>query len=98
MKTPGTGFRVEHLQVGAGGYGSPRLRTCIHVGAQYQFGGVPGSFSTGSTGSVSLAYAGGKYNLAGFITSANVDGYRNRAYSLGGNYLFGDVRVNGGVF
>jgi predicted porin/uncharacterized coiled-coil protein SlyX len=71
----------------------------LYVGAQYQFGGVPGSFSTGSTETVSLAYAGGKFNVAGYVTSANVNGYRNRAYSVGGNYLLtDDMRVNGGVF
>jgi len=37
--------------------------------AQYQFGGVPGDFSNGSTESVSLAYAGGPFNVAGFATT-----------------------------
>lgn len=70
----------------------------LYVGAQYQFGGVPGSFSTGSSETVSLAYAGGNFNVAGFVTAANVNGRNNRAYSLGGNYTIGSVRVNGGLF
>lgn len=70
----------------------------IYAGAQYQFGGVPGSFATGSSESVSLAYKGGKFNVAGFVTSANVAGRRDRSYSLGGNYQIGQVRVNAGAF
>ena len=67
--------------------------------AQYQFGGIPGSFARGSSETVSLAYAGGAYNLAGFVTSADVAGRRDRTYSLGGNYQFGPlVRINAGYF
>ncbi|MFG6487757.1 porin [Roseateles sp. BYS78W] len=65
---------------------------------QYQFGGVPGDFSKGSTETVSLAYAGGSFNLAGFVTNANVAGLTNRTYSVGGNVQIGDVRLNSGVF
>lgn len=70
----------------------------LFVGAQYQFGGVPGSFSNGSSETLSLAWAGGAYNLAGFATSANVAGRRSNSYSLGGNYQIGPVRVNAGAF
>ena len=68
------------------------------VGAQYQFGGIPGDFNNGSTESVSLAYGGGDFNAAGFVTQANVNGLTNKAYSIGGNYTFGIVRLNAGLF
>ena len=70
----------------------------LYAGAAYQFGGIPGSFSTGSSETLSLAYAGGKFNLAGFVTSADVAGRRNRSYSLGGNYQLGTVRLNAGAY
>jgi predicted porin len=70
----------------------------VYAGAAYQFGGVPGSFSQGSTETLTLAYAGGAYNLAGFATQANVDGRTNRSYSVGGNYTIGPVRLNAGAF
>ncbi|WP_088958811.1 porin [Variovorax sp. HW608] len=70
----------------------------LYLGAAYQFGGVPGSFSQGSTETLTLAYAGGAYNLAGFATSANVDGRTNRSYSVGGNYTIGPVRLNAGYY
>jgi predicted porin len=66
--------------------------------AQYQFGGIAGDFSNGSTESVSLAYAGGAYNVAGFVTNATVAGLSNKSYSIGGNYTVGPVRVNAGLF
>jgi predicted porin/uncharacterized coiled-coil protein SlyX len=68
------------------------------AGAQYQFGGIAGDFSKGSTETVSLAYAGGDYNLAGFVTNANVAGLTNKSYSIGGNVQFGEIRLNGGLF
>jgi predicted porin len=64
----------------------------------YQFGGIPGDFSNGSTETASLAYAGGAFNLAGFVTAAKVAGLADKSYSLGGNYLFGPVRINAGAF
>jgi predicted porin len=66
--------------------------------AQYQFGGIPGDFSNGSTQTVSLAYAGGAFNVAGFATAAKVAGLSDRSYSVGGNYQVGTVRLNAGVF
>ena len=68
------------------------------VGAEYQFGGVAGDFSKGSTKTLTLAYAGGQYNLAGFATSANVAGLTNTSYSVGGNVQIGEVRLNSGFF
>lgn len=68
------------------------------AGAEYQFGGVAGDFSNGSTETLTLAYAGGPFNVAGFATSARVAGLTDRSYSVGGNYTFGPVRVNAGFF
>lgn len=70
----------------------------LAAGVQYQFGGVPGDFSNGSTETLSLAYAGGDFNLAGFVTNAKVAGLQNRTYSFGGNYTLGIVRLNAGLF
>ena len=70
----------------------------LFAGAQYQFGGVAGDFSKGSSETVSLAYAGGPFNLAGFVTNANVAGLSNKAYSVGGNYTVGAIRLNAGLF
>jgi predicted porin len=70
----------------------------LFMGAQYQFGGVVGDFNKGSTETVSLAYAGKDYNLAGFVTNANVAGLSNKSYSVGGNVTLGSLRLNAGVF
>ena len=70
----------------------------LYAAAMYQFGGVAGDFSSGSTETVTLAYAGGPLNLAGFATHANVAGLSNKTYSLGGNYTVGPVRLNAGYF
>jgi predicted porin len=70
----------------------------LFAALQYQFGGVAGDFNRGSTETVSLAYAGGPFNVAGFVTNANVAGLTNRAYSIGGNYTVGPLRLNGGIF
>jgi len=70
----------------------------LAVGLQYQFGGVVGDFSKGSTKTVSLGWGGGDFNVAGFVTDANVAGLSNKAYSVGGNYSFGPVRLNAGLF
>jgi predicted porin len=70
----------------------------LYAAAMYQFGGVPGDFSNGATESLSLAYAGGPFNVAGFATNAKVAGLTNRAYSIGGNFTTGPVRLNAGFF
>jgi predicted porin len=64
----------------------------------YQFGGVPGDFSRGSTKTLSLGYNIGALNVAGFVNDANVAGLSNKSYSIGGNYQLGDVRLNTGYF
>lgn len=68
----------------------------IVAGIGYQIGGIPGDFSTGSTKSLGLAYNGGTANISAFYTTANVNGYTNTSYSIGGNYKFGLLRVNAG--
>jgi len=68
----------------------------IVAGGGYQIGGVPGDTTTGTTQSAGLAYNGGALNISGFVNSANVNGYKNDAYSIGGNYEFGVVRLNTG--
>ncbi len=68
------------------------------AGLGYQFGGVAGSFATGSTKSAALAYNGGQFNVAGFVNSANVAGLTHNSSSIGGNYTFGMVRANAGYF
>jgi predicted porin len=70
----------------------------LATGLQYQFGGIPGDFSNGTTETVSLAYAGGPFNVAGFATAAKVADLSHRSYSVGGNYTIGPVRLNAGWF
>lgn len=67
-------------------------------GLLYQFGGIPGDFSNGSTETATLAYGGGPFNVAGFATTAKVAGLANRSYSVGGNYTWNIVRLNAGYF
>jgi len=64
----------------------------------YAFGGNAGDFNGGSTKQATLAYAGGAFNVAGFVTSANVADLTNKTYSIGGNYTIGPVRLNTGFF
>lgn len=64
----------------------------------YQFGGVAGDFSRGSTKSLGLGYNAAAVHVAGFATDANVNGAQHRAYSIGANYDAGWLRVGGGWF
>ena len=68
------------------------------AGAQYQFGGIAGDFSNGTTETFSLAYKGGAFNIAGFATAAKVAGLADRTVSVGGNYQIGTLRLNAGLF
>jgi len=68
------------------------------VGLGYQFGGIPGDFTEGSTKSVGLAYNGGVANVSAFYNTANVAGLTNSTYSIGGNYKIDIVRLNAGYF
>jgi predicted porin len=68
------------------------------AGAGYQFGETTGNVSSGSTGSIAAAYNGGPFNISGFFTAANVNGFSHKSYSIGGNYTAGIVRLNTGYF
>ena len=70
----------------------------LFAGASYQFGGIAGDFTNGSSETFSLAYAGGAFNVAGFATAAKVADLANRSYSIGGNYTIGLFRINAGYF
>ncbi len=71
----------------------------VVTGLAYQFGGVPGSFSTGSTKSGSVAYNGSGYTVAGFVTSANIANLTHTSFSIGGNVeVMPMVRLYGGYF
>jgi predicted porin/uncharacterized coiled-coil protein SlyX len=61
---------------------------------------APGStsFGTDSTKQATLAYAGGMFNVAGFVTSANVADLTNKTYSIGGNVTTGPLRLNAGYY
>ena len=73
----------------------------LFTGLGYGFNrNAPGStsFGTDSTKQVTLAYAGGMFNVAGFVTSADVAGLTNRTFSLGGNVTTGLLRLNAGYY
>jgi len=67
-------------------------------GIGYQFGGVPGDFSNGSTTTGALAYNGGDFNVSSFYTQAKVASQTHKSYSVGGNYSFGMLRLNAGYY
>lgn len=68
-------------------------------GAAYSFGGVVGSFNTGSSATASLAYNGPSYTIAGFATSANIANLSHQTVSIGGNIQLNPlVRLNAGYF
>jgi predicted porin/uncharacterized coiled-coil protein SlyX len=72
----------------------------LFAGLAYQFNGAgsTGGFSNNTSKSMSLAYAGGAYNLAGLVTTANVNGLTHKTYSFGGNVITGPLRLNAGYF
>lgn len=72
--------------------------TGIVAGAAYSFGGVVGDVNEGTTVSAALGYNGGGLNVAGFATQAKLNGLTDNAYSIGGNFTAGDVRINAGYF
>jgi predicted porin len=68
-------------------------------GLAYQFGGEPGSFGTNATESASLAYNGPGFTVAGFLTRADVNSYKHKTESIGGNVQVSPlIRVNAGYF
>lgn len=68
------------------------------AGISHQFGEVPGDSSRGTTQTGALAYNGGVFNAAGFVTQANVAGLKHRAASIGGNVQLDMVRLVAGYF
>ncbi|MEY2953333.1 MAG: hypothetical protein RLZZ401_1420 [Pseudomonadota bacterium] len=69
------------------------------AGLGYQFGGVAGDFTMGSTKAAALAYNAGMFNVSGFINSASVAGLVHQSYSVGGNVQVNELlRVNAGYF
>lgn len=70
----------------------------VVAGAAYSFGGVVGDVSEGTTVSAALGYNGGPFNVAGFATQAKLNGLTDNAYSIGGNFTTGAVRINAGYF
>jgi hypothetical protein len=69
------------------------------TGLQYSFGGVTDSFSTGTTETLSLAYNGDGYTVAGFTTMANVANLAHQSSSIGGMIQLNPlVRLNAGYF
>ena len=68
------------------------------AGAAYAFGDTVGDAAEGTTTSVALAYNGGAFNVASFATQAKLNGLNSNAYSVGGNFTAGTVRVNAGYF
>lgn len=88
-----TGTRIDN-----GVVWKKKFDSGLVAGLQYQFGGIPGQFSQGTTETAALGYAGGRLNLAGYATTAKVAGNTDTSYSFGGNYLFGPVRLYAGYF
>ena len=88
-----TGTRMNNGVVWKKEFGS------LVTGLAYQFGGIPGSFSTGSTKTGSLAWNGNGWTVAGFATSANINKLTHSTYSFGGNFAVTPmVRIYGGYF
>jgi len=71
------------------------------TGLGYQFGGIPGDFSNGSTQTVALGYngPGDSFHLAGFYNQFKVNDLEHKAWSFGGNVQLGPiVRLNAGYY
>ncbi len=68
------------------------------AGISHQFGEVANDNSRGTTQTGALAYNGGVFNAAGFVTQANVAGLKHRSASIGGNVQLGMARIVAGYF
>jgi len=100
----------KHLIFYAGSASGTRMKNSVvwkkdfknglFASAAYQFNGAggDGGFGNNTTKQFTLAYAGGSYNLAGFVTSAVVNNHTHKSYSFGGNTSFGPVRLNAGYY
>ncbi|WP_425394112.1 porin [Burkholderia singularis] len=69
----------------------------IFASAGYAFSNST-SFGLNSTWQVALGYNGGPFNVSGFFSHVNHDGFSNKSFSVGGNYTFDIFRVNAGYF
>ena len=87
-----TGTRVDNGVVLKKSFGP------IVAGISHQFGEVPGDSTRNTTQSAALGFNGGVFNVAGFVTQANVASFRHRTASIGGNVNVGMLRVNAGFF
>ena len=68
-------------------------------GLAYQFGGVAGHFGRNTTMTGSLAYNGPGFTLAGFVTRADVNDFKHRTASIGGNVQINPLlRLNAGYY
>jgi len=71
------------------------------TGLGYQFGGIPGDFSNGSTQTAALGFngPGDSFHLAGFYNQFKVADLEHKAWSFGGNVQLGPVvRLNAGYY
>jgi predicted porin len=74
------------------------LQGPIAFGVGFQFGGVPGDFSNGTTKAVGLGYNGGALNFSGYYNEGDRGGAKIKSWSAGGNFTTGIFRVNTGYF
>jgi predicted porin len=70
----------------------------LALGAGYQFGGVPGDFSRNTTKAVAAGWNGGPINISAFYNDGKNGDFRDKAWSIGGNFTTGIFRVNTGYF
>ncbi|HEY6897078.1 MAG TPA: porin [Rhodocyclaceae bacterium] len=69
------------------------------AGLAHQLGNTASDSSRGTTTSAALAYNGKGFDISGYATHADVNGFDHNSYSLGGNVQFNPlVRVNAGYF
>lgn len=88
-----TGTRMDDSVVWKKNFGG------LIAGLAHQFGTTAGNFTKATTTTASLAYNGDNYTLAGFATTANVNGLTHQTLSVGGNVAVGPmVRLFGGYY
>ena len=71
------------------------------AGLGYQFGGIAGDFTNGSTKTAAFGYNadGDVFHLAGFVNNFNVAGLTHKAWSIGGNVIVSPlIRLNAGYY
>ncbi|MCY0853160.1 porin [Cupriavidus sp. D39] len=70
----------------------------LFAGIGFQFGNVPGSFSTNTTYTGALGYNGQNFHVSAFYDQAKVNQFTDKSFSIGGNYIFDILRLNAGYF